>query len=103
MEFLCDLASKIIKENEETHLSNKTYCQLHKVLISAKKNNGTLPNYHFLFFKKKAWTSHFSIFSGSRLLKFCKKGPIPSNVSIKLVASPDFITGVNLPPLKKPI
>ena len=33
-----DLARQITKEYyQETYLSNKTYCQRHKVLISAKK------------------------------------------------------------------
>ena len=36
LEFLYDLASKIRKEYQETHLSNKTYCR-HKMLISAEK------------------------------------------------------------------
>ena len=54
-----------------------------------------LPNYHFLFFFKEKsftrtsteWISHFSIFIGSRSLKFYKKGPIPSNVNMsKLLA-----------------
>ena len=64
------------------------------------------------------WISYFSISSGSRVLKFCKKRPISSGVSTKLLQvshnnnvinpiltgwqhSPGFITGVNLPPLKK--
>ena len=42
-----------MQEYQETHLSNETYCRHHKVLISAK-NNDRLPNYYFLFFKKKA-------------------------------------------------
>ena len=60
----------------------------------------------FCFCKKTTFhwmISHISIFSGSRFLKFCKKGPIPSNVSIKLLTSRDVNAGVNLPLLKKPI
>ena len=37
LEFLCDLANKIRKEHQETHLSNKTYYRRYKVFISAKK------------------------------------------------------------------
>ena len=98
-----------MKEYQEAYLSNKTCYRHHKVLISAKKSNDRLPNYHFSFLRKSftkpstGWISHFSIFSGSRFLKFRKKGSIPSNVSIKLPASPDFITRVNLSPLIKPI
>ena len=58
-----------------------------------KKN--MLPNYRFSFFREKAlctrtfigWISLYSIISGSRILKFCKKRPIPSDISIKLLMS----------------
>ena len=52
MEFLCDIATKIIKEYQETHFSTKIYCRCLKVLISAKKSKDMLPNY--VSFKKKA-------------------------------------------------
>ena len=51
LEFLCDLANKIRKEHQETHLSNKTYYRRYKVLISAKK---AMICCLITFFKKKA-------------------------------------------------
>ena len=44
-----------MKEYQETHVSNKTYYRHHKVLVSAKKNNDRLPNYHFCFLRKKLY------------------------------------------------
>ena len=48
-----------------------------------QKSNDILPNYRFSFFK----ISHCSIFNGSMVMKFCKKTPIPPDVSIKLLTS----------------
>ena len=58
LEFLCDLANKIRKEHQETHLFNKTYYRHHKVLISAKK--AMICCLITIFLRKKLYkTSHW--------------------------------------------